>query len=129
MDVLAEAWTGKPPSNRCPRLDRVVFDFDRKEVEAGFPLKAKVVADDPDGDPLAVRWEVRSESIDRREGGDREAEPSPHPESFVQARGMDLDFRSPGISGPCRLYVFVYDGKGGAATANVPFSVKARIAR
>jgi hypothetical protein len=83
-----------------------------------------VVVEDPDGDPLTVRWEVRSESMDRREGGDREAEPPPHPESFVESKGFDFTFKAPTLTGPCRLFVFVYDGKGNAATANLPFLVK-----
>ena len=125
VEVLAEAWTGKSPPNRAPRIVRIAWDGAEKEVDPGFPRKARVIADDPDGDPLTVRWEVRSESMDRREGGDREAEPPPHPESFVEARGMDFAFKAPTITGPCRLFVFVYDGKGNAATANVPFLVKA----
>jgi hypothetical protein len=124
VDVLAELWTGKPPSNRSPRLSRIAWDGDGKEILPGSLQKAKVIAEDPDGDPLTVRWEVRSESMDRREGGDREAEPPPHPESFVEARGMDFAFKAPTLDGPCRLFVFVYDGKGNAATANVPFLVK-----
>ncbi len=124
VDVLGEAWTGKAPANRCPRVERIAFDFDREDVDPGSPLKARVIADDPDGDPLVVRWEVRSEVADRREGGDREAEPPPHPESFVEARGSDLAFLSPKLPGPCRLFAFVYDGKGGAATANVTFRVR-----
>ena len=124
VDVLAEAWTGKTPSNRSPRIVRIDWDGSGKELAPGSIQSAKVVADDPDGDPLTVRWEVRSESTDRREGGDREAEPSPHPESIVEARGMDFSFKAPTLSGPCRLFVFVYDGKGNAATANVPFLVK-----
>ena len=126
VDALAESWTGQPPGNRCPRVEPIRFDFDRKEVDPGAALKARLIATDPDGDPLIVRWEIRSESTDRREGGDREAEPSAHPESFILARGLDLEFRAPGLSGPCRLFAFVYDGKGGAATANVPFLVRAR---
>jgi hypothetical protein len=126
VDVLAEAWTGKPPSNRSPRIGRIAWDGAGKEVEPGSSQEARAIADDPDGDPLTVRWEVRSESMDRREGGDREAEPPPHPESIVEARGMDFAFKAPTLSGPCRLFVFVYDGKGNAATANVPFLVKGR---
>jgi len=125
VDVLAEAWSGKAPANRCPRVEPIAFDLAGREVDPGAPLRARIVATDPDGDPITVRWEVRSESNDRREGGDREAEPPPHPESFVEARGLEIQFRAPGLSGPCRLFAFVYDGKGGAATANATFSVRA----
>jgi hypothetical protein len=124
IDFLTEAWSGKPPANRSPRISKLDWDGDGKALSPGSIQKAKVIADDPDGDILTVRWEVRSESVDRREGGDREAEPPPHPESFVEAKGMDFRFKAPTLSGPCRLFVFVYDGKGNAATANVPFLVK-----
>jgi Glycosyl hydrolases family 2, TIM barrel domain len=126
VDVLAEVWTGKPPANRSPRIARIAWEGEEKEVVPGSPQKARLIAEDPDGDPLTVRWKVRSESTDRREGGDREAEPPPHPESFVEARGMDFAFKAPTLTGPCRLFVFVYDGKGNAATANVPFLVRGK---
>jgi Glycosyl hydrolases family 2, TIM barrel domain len=126
VDVLAEAWLGKPPLNRSPRIVKIAWEGQGKEIEPGSRQDAKVVADDPDGDPITVRWEVRSESMDRREGGDREAEPPPHPESFIEAKGLNFAFKAPTLSGPCRLFVFVYDGKGNAATANVPFLVKGK---
>ena len=124
VEVMTEAWTGKPPANRAPRIGRIAWDGEAREVASGSVQKAKVIVEDPDGDLLTVRWEVRSESTDRREGGDREAEPPPHPESIVEAVGKDLAFKAPTLTGPCRLFVFVYDGKGNAATANVPFLVK-----
>jgi hypothetical protein len=126
VDALVEAWTGQPPSNRSPRITRIDWDGEGREVVPGSRQQAKVIADDPDGDPLIVRWEVRSESTDRREGGDREAEPPPHPESFVEARGLGFTFKAPTLSGPCRLFAFVTDVKGNAATANVPFLVKVK---
>lgn len=126
VDVMAESWGGKAPANRSPRIAKISWEGQGKEIEPGSRQDAKVVADDPDGDPLTVRWEVRSESMDRREGGDREAEPPPHPESFVEAKGLSFAFKAPTLSGPCRLFVFVYDGKGNAATANVPFLVKGK---
>ena len=126
VDVLTEAWTGKPPGNRSPRIARIDWGGEIREIEPGSRQQAKVIADDPDGDPITVRWEVRSESTDRREGGDREAEPPAHPESFVEAKGLGFTFKAPTLSGPCRLFAFVTDGKGNAATANVPFFVKAK---
>ncbi len=124
VDVLTEAWTGHPPANHSPRIREIHWDGKEKTLLPGTRQKATVVTDDPDRDTLTVRWEIRSESMDRREGGDREAEPPPHPESFIHARGLDFEFKTPTRSGPCRLFVFVYDGKGNAATANVPFLVQ-----
>ena len=58
-------------------------------------------------------------------GGDRETEPPAHPECFVEAKGLDATFRAPTRAGAYRIFAYLYDGKGGAATANVPFAVKA----
>ena len=133
VDVLAEAWSGKPPADRCPRIARI--DWDRssgQEVEppAPKPEGRRARRRRPRQRPAdAVRWEVRSESMDRREGGDREAEPPPHPESFVEARGFDFSFKAPTLTqAPAGSFVFdSHDGKGNAATlaSTVP-AVKSR---
>ena len=75
---------------------------------------------------MVVRWEVRSESADRRQGGDRETEPPAHPECFVEAKGLDATFRAPTRAGAYRVFAYLYDGKGGAACANIPFAVRPR---
>ncbi len=124
VDSLTRSWTGQWPKNRAPRIARVESGAAGKQVAPGETMKANLVAEDPDGDPLTVRWEVRSESNDRRQGGDREAEPPAHPEAFVEARGMEFAFKTPAAEGAYRVFVYVYDGKGHAATANLPFFVK-----
>jgi hypothetical protein len=87
---------------------------------------ARLEATDAEGDPLAVRWEIRSESADRRQGGDRETGPPAHPECVVAASGLEATFRAPDRRGGYRVFAFVSDGKGGAACANIPFAVRAQ---
>ncbi len=120
------------------RLDRPVAGEPRPEVNAltteareaelapGTRFTARLDATDPEGDPLVVRWEIRSESADRRQGGDRETEPPAHPECFVEAKGLGATFRAPTRAGAYRVFAYLYDGKGGAACANVPFAVRPR---
>ena len=123
VDVLTEAWTGQPPANRCPRITATRFAAAKQSIAPGSAQSATVTASDPDGQPLLIRWEVRFESGSHHEGGDREAEP-PAVAGVIQAtRGDTVTLRAPDVAGPYRLYVYVADGSGGAATANFPFQV------
>ena len=123
VDALTYAWTGKWPANRAPQLTRLDTTLPAKPIAPGTPFEADAVATDPDGDTLVTRWEVRSEIRDRKTGGDAEAQPPAHPEAFVESKGLHGSFRAPDLPGAYRLFVYVYDGKGHAATANVPFLV------
>jgi Glycosyl hydrolases family 2, TIM barrel domain len=126
VDAMTFAWTGRWPANRAPELSALTTEARDAELVPGTKFTAKLDATDPEGDPLVVRWEIRSESVDRRLGGDRETEPPAHPESFVEAMGLKAIFRAPTRPGGYRVFAYLYDGKGGAACANAPFAVKAR---
>ena len=126
VDAMTFVWTGMWPANRVPELNAFTTEARDAELAPGTRFTARLEATDPEGDPLVVRWEVRSESADRREGGDRETEPSAHPECFVEVKGLDATFRAPTRAGAYRIFAYLYDGKGGAACANVPFAVKTR---
>jgi hypothetical protein len=125
VDAMTYAWTDHWPANRAPELNAFATEAREAEVTPGTTFSAKLDAKDADGDPLVVRWEIRSESTDRRQGGDRETEPMAHPECFIEAKGLDATFRAPNRAGAYRIFAYIYDGKGGAACANVPFAVKA----
>ena len=88
-------------------------------MEAG---RAVLDVADPDGDPLAAQWSVMAESTDLRKGGDLEAVPRSHADALVS---WDLTGARLGSlpAGQYRLFVTVRDGKGAAATANLPFLV------
>jgi hypothetical protein len=126
VDAMTYAWTGRWPANRAPELKAFTTEAREAELAPGSRFTAKIDATDPEGDPLVVRWEVRSESVDRREGGDRENEPPAHPECFVQATGLYATLQAPTRPGAYRIFAYLYDGKGGAACGNVPFAVKQR---
>ncbi len=122
-DAMSFAWTGRWPSNTAPRLVSLETDAAMREVAPGARFEAQVYAQDMNNDALSVQWEVRSETTDARGGGDAQQEPPAHPASIVQANGTSLIFQTPQAEGAYRLFVWVRDGKGGAATANVPFFV------
>lgn len=127
VDAMSYVWTGRWPANRAPRLWNMVVEGETDEIMAGEEMHAGVSAADPDGDAVVITWEIREESSDRRSGGDAEAVPPVVATAFEAkmenaSRGV-AGFKAPGTAGRYRLFVYVRDGKGSAATGNVPFRV------
>ena len=123
-DVMSELWTGRPVPNQCPRIDPMHVSSAR--AAPGQTLQATVAVKDPENDPLRYEWVLQEEVAKPSTGGDREVVP-PVLEGAVSG-GDDgtVDVKMPEKPGPYRLYVYVRDDHGGAATANVPLLVEAR---
>jgi hypothetical protein len=124
VDVLEHEWTGRWPENRAPTIQPIQLNTQERVFPPSKTIKASVVADDIDDNPLTYEWIVRAESADRRQGGDREAAPPAFPELTQGQSGPHIEFTAPENPGAYRLFVYVRDGQGSAATANVPFLVK-----
>ncbi len=132
-DAMSFAWTGRWPADRCPRIWDVKVtgggDLSMEGVAPGTKLTGSLAANDPDGDPVKFEWEVREESSDRKTGGDREDVPPVVPTEFAASTPSATEakavFAAPRKPGRYRLFMYVKDPKGNAATANVPFYVKA----
>jgi hypothetical protein len=125
-EVMQYAWTKKWAANRSPHLLFVETELTNREVAPETPYKVAVGAYDVDGDPLTVRWQVTTESTDRKEGGDAEKAPAALANAVTEAKGMTATVLTPKAEGAYRLFITVLDGKGHAATANVCFFVKRR---
>jgi hypothetical protein len=78
---------------------------------------------DPEGDPLIFRWEILAEVPRAGYAGMGEKHSQPMAGLIGADSGGRLKFTAPSEAGAYRLFVFVSDGRGNAATANVPFSV------
>ena len=135
VDVMSFLWSGKWPANRAPRSGAggIAVHTDDPETHdpAAFPpqaiLRCKVDATDPDGDALQISWDLRRDvSGNANTGGDREAPTPPIVGLVRSAAGDSAVFQLPLEEGPYRLFVYVRDGHGNAATANYPLLVKAR---
>ncbi len=134
IDVMTKAWTGEWPDNRCPELSSLTVEPERQDggrggddelvLAPGALLRCRVDGQDPDNDPVTVRWELWAESTDKRTGGDREEVPPTYPDAIIDTDGMTARVRLPEKAGPYRVFVYLLDGQGGAATANVPLLVK-----
>jgi hypothetical protein len=128
-DVLVRKWTGAWPENRAPAIEPVSFHPARDATEPrvvapGARVGLGVRASDPDGDALRHEWVLRRESWDHRVGGDREQAPPEVPGRIDGADGPRATLRAPEEPGEYRVFVFVYDGRGAAATANAAFLVR-----
>lgn len=123
VDMLTYVWTGKYPKNRAPMILTLETPVKEAYVPPGSDWAANVLVQDPEGDPVTVVWELRSESADRKSGGDAESEPPAHPESLLRVNEGFLRFRVPTIEGAYRLFVIVTDNHRHSATMNIPFYV------
>lgn len=126
-EAMADSWGGRTPGgNRAPRIAAFRFADDASAPFASWPAGGGDVvleASDPDGDTLDVRWEVMSESTTRGVAGDAEGRPDSHARTVAgigpgRARITGL------APGHYRVFVEVRDGRGAAATANLPFEIR-----
>ena len=124
VDGLVKAWTGKFPKNRAPKIESVKADFSGKAVAANKKLIASVKSVDPEGDQLKYDWLIVEESRAKSVGGDKEYVPPSFPTLTLINNDPECVIMSPGKAGQYRLFLTIRDGKGNAATANIPFLVK-----
>ena len=121
-EAMAQAWKGQTPGgNRAPRITRLALNpapaWRRSET-----AQAVLDTHDPDGDAIAVEWTVMAESTELKKGGDAETRPAEFPRAVrpVDAQRVAISGLAPG---DYRVFATVRDGKGAAATANLPFRV------
>jgi hypothetical protein len=120
-DAAIAAWTGTAPANRAPEIISFRASAGLKEVPPGSRHSAEIRYREPDGDPIEVRWEILSERPPNEASW-----PTSYPACIVEAQDSALAFIAPEERGAYRLYAYVRDGKGGAATANFPFFVSGK---
>lgn len=121
-DALQEMWSSRAPSNRAPSIEPIQ-GVPKTAVTAGSMFKASVNAADPDGDPLVWHWGVL-----REQKGHNAGKRLPMP-AFVEGTisstiENQVSVKAPAKPGIYRLHAWIKDGKGHAATANMPFEVQ-----
>jgi hypothetical protein len=134
VDVMTFLWSGKWPANRSPMIGPGAIHVESAnaaaDAQSTFPpqsvLHCKVEASDPDADPLQITWDLRKDvSGNKNVGGDHEQPTPPLDGALRHATGNTAEFQLPQQEGPYRIFVYVRDGHGNAATANYPLLVKA----
>jgi hypothetical protein len=125
VDAMTRLWSGKDPAVPVPDLMRWESAVGGKEVPPGSQHTTTIEARGVSGARLTYRLEIRPEL-----SGPARPEPGQvAPEAVrgsVPPESPDsrLTFTVPEKEGAYRLYLYIRDGKGGAATANAPFLVK-----
>jgi hypothetical protein len=122
VDAVAEAWTGEPPDNLCPRV--LSLETDRTPpLRPGETVTATLSATDPENDRLTYTWVLRSDGGTVGTGGDFQADETSY-DAAVSASGPSATITVPDRTGGYRLFAYVADDAGGAAVANVPLYVE-----
>lgn len=119
VDAMTKAWTGKWPESRAPSVSKITFQPARKKVQGGVSVEASARASVPDEDALTYLWEIRREIDKSNSMGEGES----RPEVVWSGSGQSASIPLPSAPGPYRLYLYVFDGKGKAATVNEPFFI------
>lgn len=122
VDVLEEMWTGRPPKNRAPTVKPIIFDS-KSAIAPGAVFKANASASDPDQDRLTWQWAVLPE-LQGHDYNTSEKIPKFIEGAITNPAKASIAVTAPAKPGVYRLYVWVKDGKGHAATANQPFEVR-----
>lgn len=122
VDVLEEKWTGRKPANQAPEIEPIT-GVPTAAIRPGSVLEARVEATDPDQDPLTWQWLVLRD-LQGHQHNSKEKIPDPVPDTIVENGKPSIRVKAPDRPGIYRLYVWVKDGKGHAATANQPFEVR-----
>ncbi|GAA4450657.1 glycoside hydrolase family 2 TIM barrel-domain containing protein [Nibrella saemangeumensis] len=126
-DMLQYLWSGRWPANRAPHLVSMrLTNKDNVTSNRLFPgetYSATVLVQDSEGDSLRYHWEVLPKSNWEELDGsvDREVKPTPVGNVLLRNNSATIELKFPVVPGPYRLFVYVYDGKGSVATANIPF--------
>ncbi len=129
VDVMHYLWNGKWPENRTPVLDSLIMNdqnaYASISISPGQSCAASVFVHDIEGDELKYSWEIIPEVPEgqQSDGGDREGRQKSVETNFKSPLPSEVVFSGPEEEGEYRLFVYVSDGKGHSATANIPFLV------
>lgn len=123
LDAMSYAWKGQWPENRAPHTERISLSGSN-EVKPGSNISATVLAKDREGNPLSYAWSLKKELGEYKYAGEGEQTPESLESEVKDQNSNKVTFKAPTQEGPYRLYVIIRDGKGKAATANLPFLVK-----
>lgn len=127
VGLMQQLWTGHLPANQAPVVDRLLVDGNDK-TSASFPASAsvhqvQVLATDPEGDPLAYKWEIKPAA---RNTSDYINTPVESVDGLIaSADSATTQFRLPRKPGAYRLFVYIYDTHRHVATANLAFEISA----
>ena len=123
VDVMTEIWSGQPPENLAPAVKPLLVKGDT-QLDPGAEVRVLSEINDPEAGDVSVRWVLRRELKGEQIGGDYRAMIPDIEDAIMESRVDGALIRMPQEPGSYRLFLYVYDDAGKAATANVPLLVK-----
>ena len=122
-DRLSTLWGGTV-ANHCPTIEPISITEGAGTVfKPGDTIHATIAAKDPAGDTLTAKWMLCNEAMNFDTGGDKQMEPPSFTDAITASDAGSATVKLPAGGGLYRLYVFITDGKGGGATANVVLKI------
>lgn len=124
VEAMERVWTKQEPAQTAPVISHISINgiaFEPR-VKAGKEFESQVEVTDREDDSLTYVWEILKEATITATGGAYE----PRPERVGKVQTTPTNKLSCSIphTGYYRLYVYVLDGTGFVATANIPFAVE-----
>ena len=108
-DVLTEKWTGKPPANQCRRIEKIAVNGS-DDVDPQSVVSITLKTNDPENDPLKVRWKLQKEAEVFGEGGDAEEVPPEFPDAILKGDLQGAQIKLPRDGGNYRVFAIVAEG-------------------
>ncbi len=123
VDALQELWTGKPSTSKCPEIDSIAV-IGNNEGAPGSTMKFALKSHSAEGAKLSTTWVLQKEAGQYGSNGDIEATPPEFRNSIVISDDNSVEIKLPTALGGYRVFAYVHDTTGAAATANVPIFVR-----
>lgn len=126
---ISKLWSENPTPYTGPRIDFLLLEGNGGPssivLEPGKTVQATLQIAPPIGENLACTWEIRPEHWYRAGSHDpaSKQEMPLVPTDFRTAGLGEVSFDAPAEPGPYRLYVYLSDPHGFAATTNIPFFI------
>ncbi|GAB2552839.1 glycoside hydrolase family 2 TIM barrel-domain containing protein [Spirosoma aerophilum] len=127
VETMQKLWTGQSPKNVAPVIEQVFVDGS-DSTSRSFPIngslhRVRVVATDPNNDPLTYVWEVRAQAKESSLYNYYTTPIKPIEGLFDGEMNAETSFRVPQRPGIYRLFVHVYDTHNHVASANIPLRI------
>ncbi|MBN1765315.1 MAG: hypothetical protein JW860_08675 [Sedimentisphaerales bacterium] len=128
VDTMTLLWTGQWPENRAPRIgSKKIYTAsgDQPHIyQTSSKVTFRVQAQDPEGDDLSIKWDLRRDESDNpATGGDWEKRIPPIAGAVLSSESDKAVIMMPAKAGNYRIFTNVFDPAGKAATVNLPIKV------
>jgi hypothetical protein len=125
VDELTKLWTGKAAANLSPVIESLTMTQANEELDPGATITVNLKASDPENDPLEVQWILTEDWKEVAEGGDQRSAPPQYPKAILpDSTNTTAKIKLPEGGGTYRIYAFIRDGQGSAATGNISIKIK-----